>query len=1749
MKTTNDRTPRETSKLGTRSLALLMFFVMLFTAIGSGSLLSAFAVTKDDVTDEAAPAEAVAVEENGYDADLYDTEETMLGVKKDSDLAGTGANVDLADTGYSGCKVKGSWDNWVKHDITSTSYTVSLSANTTYNFVYVAENNDQFSANVTISSTKSSYNFSRNDNDSITLKTSEAGEYTFAFKGFDGGGTSMTVSITFPVASTTTYTVAGAYGESGSSDAGFFGTAWAADATDNDMSTSDNTTYTKTWSNVTLSSDTAVYYKIVKNHSWNNTSYPASGNATKTIPAGTYNITATYNSSTNTVDMTYESISKSTLTVAGGIANAVVTATYGGVTVEEGSSISDIPAGASVTVNVTPVTGYKCTAVTANPSATVSGSGSNWTVTMPASNTTVSATLATVSTKTFYFNNMNTMYSMVFAYATYSNGDELLGTYPGTVMTKLDNSNIWTIEIPEDVQAITFIGDNGYNTGKMTLSDSDTWDVNSGKTKYTAPLNHNDAPTLANGGTWGTYLTRNNIYKVSDGSTMNSSSLFTGISATFYDYYVDGEVTNGWLEGIGNREYSQNNGNNYDWNPFTKLDDALDYYAREREVTTYPLYFGNLNTTNGGTDLIKVKSGTYKDKQYYGWNYAANNSNGLTSKNNAVTGLTGLTLANSNIHTYKSGATNENGAVMAMFDEDFLSGENNQNAALASILRSSSFPMRATTVGASYSTDTIYADFSGATGGVSYWAYFFTGTSTGIWKAMTNVSGNTYSVENPGTYSSVIFTRNKNTSSGWSNVWNQTNDLTLPDGSDNKIIYTITGYNSDKMVGSWTAKSDATTSGGHTYYEFDSTNGKDNAYITSINKTNKTAKIDYYNNTNKVYAAGIGSNSGAGFFPFDYNNYQSHLNNIAHDLGFGVKLEIPFTLGEGGLNEDGTPQTFDFSGDDDLWVFVDGQLVLDLGGAHLKTTGSIDFSNKTVTATNKQAGNNVTRNSNFSIDNSAAAKNTVHTMTIYYMERGMYDSNLKFGFSFHAIPEQLQVDKKVRTYDVNSGFFNVNSTTGSGHYNDKEKEITQFEYTYQEGYGHEDFGISHTGYPTDTDNNTITYTIGSNSTTVNSSQGGTINYNLFNDQIAYFSGQYKDGTSVTLKETIPGDSLYKYDEAFSVVNLAQNEAAISYSGNSTNGYAFTMPSSNSSGLSDIRVRARFTNNMKVSTLSLTKELTNASDADTEFEFTILFKFGDYGYIAYPLNATIDGITTTLGTDGTVKIKAGQTLLIPGIPENAKVQIVETVGSNTSDYMYNGLTLKDSTGAAVAEDETVTNGIKFTMTENNLVATASNSKPNYKYSMTYNYTSYGKTPLTDSLYGTQSFTVSGVFTDTEMNSYLQRDGSTVSFQSNDKMRSFVNSKAPYEDNFMQTLSFAKSTIDNAAWNSGTFSCNLTAVATENQTVNVQFKLPYSVEEGDDLYNPVVSSGKVAKTTAETYDAGNVSLFDYYKKDSKFVKVPLIIYDNSTPYYFQYWKVSKQSNFGMKGNAEYTRCYDYEFNLSIFMNCVIEPIYGTSWNQDAEHGNSNPPTTYDMYSRFDPEAQISDQGITIAFLENSRNQYNNNGCGSRDVQTQAADVVYSDFVLSYNYALGYSKLSERDDVTCGLLIQAVDYMGKSDGVFNYTKDYSTDEGYAGASKNDLIAWINGGAKPNGCAKKEFSSKLLDNKNRIEYFYALNNRRLDTNTGYLLNTMQNRYKVFKAYAYAKDSSGNVTISDPVYFTIYDVAHNGLDDNATNS
>lgn len=196
--------------------------------------------------------------------------------------------------------------------------------------------------------------------------------------------------------------------------------------------------------------------------------------------------------------------------------------------------------------------------------------------------------------------------------------------------------------------------------------------------------------------------------------------------------------------------------------------------------------------------------------------------------------------------------------------------------------------------------------------------------------------------------------------------------------------------------------------------------------------------------------------SSYGYFPFN----ETATSGVAstYNYGFGTKLQMDFTLTDNGMVEtkkkdsSGNPIStnikFFFSGDDDVWVFIDGKLALDVGGAHGKVSGLLEFgetnggAKNSVTAyvskvkeggtsKNDQDGNSVKTVKYNGESISFSAKGTTleldkgkkHTLTMYYMERGMWESNMAVAFNFPDNNE-LQVQKEVDLSKVDTDFKN-----------------------------------------------------------------------------------------------------------------------------------------------------------------------------------------------------------------------------------------------------------------------------------------------------------------------------------------------------------------------------------------------------------------------------------------------------------------------------------------------------------------------------------------------------------------------------------------------------------------------------------------------------------------------------------------------------------------------------------------------------
>jgi hypothetical protein len=266
------------------------------------------------------------------------------------------------------------------------------------------------------------------------------------------------------------------------------------------------------------------------------------------------------------------------------------------------------------------------------------------------------------------------------------------------------------------------------------------------------------------------------------------------------------------------------------------------------------------------------------------------------------------------------------------------------------------------------------------------------------------------------------------------------------------------------------------------YWYFDS---KDTTlYLKQDSEQNSDSKYFLKKSTDRGRSENVNASSGPqghyGYFPFN----ETATGGVAstYNYGFGTKLQMDFTLTDDGMVETNkigednkkvkTNIKFFFSGDDDVWVFIDGQLALDVGGAHGKVSGLLEFGEtsdgknsvtayvskvkKGGTSNSDQNGSSVKTVTYNGEPISFSAKNTnlkpldkgkKHTLTMYYMERGMWESNMAVAFNFPDNNE-LQVQKVVDLKNVtdddfrncfkNQKIFNFTIQNQATHYGEKE---------------------------------------------------------------------------------------------------------------------------------------------------------------------------------------------------------------------------------------------------------------------------------------------------------------------------------------------------------------------------------------------------------------------------------------------------------------------------------------------------------------------------------------------------------------------------------------------------------------------------------------------------------------------------------------------------------------------------------------
>lgn len=452
-----------------------------------------------------------------------------------------------------------------------------------------------------------------------------------------------------------------------------------------------------------------------------------------------------------------------------------------------------------------------------------------------------------------------------------------------------------------------------------------------------------------------------------------------------------------------------------------------------------------------------------------------------------------------------------------------------------------------------------------------------------------------------------------------------------------------------------------------------------------------------------------------GYFPFNSTDPdQSAKDNL--NYGFGTQFTIPFTVTETGKNVDGSEMEFNFTGDDDVWVYIDGALVLDMGGAHNKAEGKINFAKQEATirtgTSNAKLGNSLTvggrtpaepnGNTTVKFENIMVKKSgsepvtldkymkksgTVHELKMYYMERGMWNSNMSISYSFVPLPSGLTLSKTLDTTDVNAGLKNAVQGLDKFDFKIQKKNLKTDEANYSD--------VENLGYTLyDYDDRTFPGQEAKDSTATFSSSyfaSDFINTKDKNNSSAFYAG-----TGFKITESIPQGTKLQYDTSktrWGVYDSITSRAAIK--GGKGAVATFNMGDDTSSEMDVVNRYVNFVNTPKVGSLSVAKKYDGYAPENETFGFTVLVDLTGHDYYdSYKLEYTGTQNGTT-DENGHFTLKVGDTVTFAGIPAGATYKVVEDspqagdtwVQETTSDVT--GKIEADFTSAAVVTNKTKT----------------------------------------------------------------------------------------------------------------------------------------------------------------------------------------------------------------------------------------------------------------------------------------------------------------------------------------------------------------------------------------------------------------------------------------------------------------------------
>jgi fibro-slime domain-containing protein len=560
---------------------------------------------------------------------------------------------------------------------------------------------------------------------------------------------------------------------------------------------------------------------------------------------------------------------------------------------------------------------------------------------------------------------------------------------------------------------------------------------------------------------------------------------------------------------------------------------------------------------------------------------------------------------------------------------------------------------------------------------------------------------------------------------------------------------------------------------GNEWYSYDSATDKNR----SLDIANRQIR-NYNNEVKGCQNESGGKNAAAGYYPFNQSQ-PGDMSNITNC--FGTRFDIDYAMPNADGVVNGEEMQFNFTGDDDMWVYIDGHLVLDLGGSHAMASGSINLATMKVkyetgyynatydnVADKNSASCDYTKTGEFAIGNDVKKilqdTTRTHKMTIFYMERGLFDSNLSFNF-FLPQTNSLTVEQKTDTSNVNSALVNdtlqtadkdvfqtyIKSNSKSAASNNT-ASVTE-DFTRKDVYGNTQVlqkgssSAAQTGTPFTNSmsgdgvfahiGNTNFVWEDKNSTNTTKGKGtptdGTVE--LLYNQSATFNDQFANGSrfKLTNQEAL---------KSFDLPNLTENQPTSKDNGRSRSDYYETTlkvtdisgseltPNGGAYNFGDgsdnaVKINAEYTDKVKVGSVAFTKNIQGDNpDTSKYFTFKIQMRniFGDTSDSEWKvyegLDFTVSGIqgVKKLGSEGTVDLKHGETLTIDGVPVGTEYRITEI---ESGDYSVSSVT-QDTDAAQSSNMVSETNGFSAKLPTSGADPTASYTVNNTSEKVTVLY---------------------------------------------------------------------------------------------------------------------------------------------------------------------------------------------------------------------------------------------------------------------------------------------------------------------------------------------------------------------------------------------------------------------------------------------